>query len=424
MASGYADIATTAVADVQSTFKQVYLMAVNSVPDATTLSAQFKRTRKFKIAPDGLTFNAKLETGGKVANVPDGKLLPKASRPQRKQGKANAAYTYTVIAVGGQSLPLTEDNRNAFVSNLEDQMEDAMTRVRLDLERQLNGDGRGILCLLETVVGAPTYGAYQAYGLATPAGAPGTLLLVEGMEVAFINPADGTERGRSTITAVDASADTFTTAAAPAGGAIGDYVVLCNDVDATGSDLANNYLTESAGIQAVCNSADTFEAIDGTAYRRWNSPRLNAAGASVTEKLLATEEAKARAKSGKKPNLHYTTPGISIDLQDSLAGLRRLTEKKKLSGGYEGLDINGRTVIEGDYAPKGTWFQLNTDEDCVGMMDLVKMGFVDVDGAKLHRMEGRHAYRADLFVPHGPIWFSRAAHRMIHNLADDTSITR
>ena len=58
------------------------------------------------------------------------------------------------------------------------------------------------------------------------------------------------------------------------------------------------------------------------------------------------------------------------------------------------------------------------------MMDLVKMGYVDLDGAKLHRMEGRHAYRADLYFPHGVIWFSRAAHKMVYNLADDTTITR
>lgn len=424
MATGYADIATTSVADVSSTFKRVYLMAVNAVPDATALSAQFKRTRKFKIGPDGLYFNAKLETGGKVANVGDGQMLPKASRPQRKQGKASASHTYTVIAVGGQSVPLTEDNRNAFVSNLEDQMEDGMGRVRLDVERQLNGDGRGILCMLETVSGAPTYGAYKAYGMATPSGAPGTLLLVEGQEVACIDPSAGTERSRSTIASIDTSADTFTTAAALTSAAIGDYIVLCNDADATGTDKSINYLLESQGIMAVCNSGDTFEDISGVTYRRWNSVRKDAAGASITEKMLATEEAKAKSKSGKKPNLHYTTPGISIDLQDSLAGLRRFAERKKLAGGYDGLEINGRTVIEGDFCPKGCWFVLNTDEDCVGMMDLVKMGYVDLDGAKLHRMEGRHAYRADLYFPHGVIWFSRSAHKMIYDLADDTTITR
>ena len=132
MATQYDDIATTAVADVQETFKRVYLMAVDAVPEATPLTAQMKRTRKFKGAPDGLYFNAKLETGGKVANVPDSKLLPKASRPRRKQGKVTLAHTYTVVAIGGQGIPLTEDTKNAFVSELEDQLEDGMTRVKND----------------------------------------------------------------------------------------------------------------------------------------------------------------------------------------------------------------------------------------------------------------------------------------------------
>jgi hypothetical protein len=420
----YADIASTAVASVQETFKRVYLMAVDAVPDATPLTAQMKRTRKFKGGPDGLYFNAKLETGGKVANVPDAKLLPNASRPQRKTGKATLSHTYTVVAIGGQSIPLTENTRDAFVSNLEDQFEDGMTRVRNDLERQYNGDGQGILCVLETVVGAPTYGVYRPYGQTTPTGAPGTMLLLEGMEIACINPSGGAERDRATITSVDTTTDEVTFDGSLSGATIGDYLVLCNDVSATGTDASNNYQAEANGILAVANSGDQFENIDGSVYRRWNSERINGGATAITEKLLAQAEAKVMARSGKKPNLHYTTRGISIELQDQLAGLRRFSEAKKLKGGYDGLDINGRTVIEGDWCPKGMWFLLNTSEECVGMMDLVKMGYVDLDGAKLHRIEGRHAYRADLYYPHGAIWFSRAAHRVIYNLTDDLTILR
>jgi hypothetical protein len=424
MSTQYADIATTAVADVQENFKRVYLMAVDAVPDATPLTAQMKRTRKFKGAPDGLYFNAKLETGGKVANVPDGKLLPKASHPKRKQGKVNLTHTYTVVAIGGQAIPLTEDTKNAFVSELEDQFEDGLTRVKNDLERQYNGDGRGILCLIETVAGAPTYGAYKPYGLANPTTAPGTMLLIEGMEVAVINPADGSERGRATIASINTGTDEVTFDGAVAGTQIGDYLVLCNDVSAAGSDQSNNYLAEANGILAVTNAGDVFENIDGTQFRRWNGGRTDGGGASITEKLLAQEEAKAVAKSGKKPTLHYTTRGISIDLQDQLAGLRRFAEAKSLKGGYAGLDINGRTVVEGDWCPKGCWFALNLEEESVGMMDLVKMGYVDLDGAKRHRIEGRHAWRADLYYPHGAIWFSRSAQRVITNLADDMTILR
>lgn len=421
----FADIATTAVADVQETFKRVYLIAADAVPDATPLTAQLNRTRKFRGGPDGLRFNVKLETGGAVANVGDGLLLPRPTRPQRKTGNVGLAHTYTVVAIGGQSIPLTDDTRNAFVSNLEDQMEDGMTRVKNDLEREYNGDGLGILALLETVASAPTYDVYKPYGV-TSAG-PGTMLFIEDMDIAAINPATGAERDRQKITGVDPDNEQITTGAALSGAQIDDYVVLCNDVGATGTDQDTNYQSEASGILAWTGSGDTFEGIDGGAYRRWNGVVMDNSGTArpITEKLVAQLEARIKAKSGRKPNLSYTTRGISIELQDQLAGLRRFTgETTKLRGGYDGVSIGGRTILEGDWCPKQHYFALNTERDVVGMADLVKMGYVDLDGAKLHRIEGRHAYRADLWFAHEALVFLRSAHGVLKDLEDDQEIVR
>ena len=58
------------------------------------------------------------------------------------------------------------------------------------------------------------------------------------------------------------------------------------------------------------------------------------------------------------------------------------------------------------------------------MMDLVKMGYVDLDGAKLHRVEGRHAYRSDLWFPHNAIWFRRNAQGVTSGHTDDNTIVR
>lgn len=425
--TNYADIVTTAVADVQSTFKRVYLMAVDAVPDSTPLTAQLNRTRKFKGSPDGLYFNAKLQTGGAVANVPDAKLLPRPSKPKRATGKAGLAHTYTTVAIGGQGIPLTQDTKNAFVSELEDQLEDGMTRVKNDLERQYNGDGRGILCLLETVAGAPTYAVQSPYGRAIQGAATalGTMLLIEDMDIAAVNPANGTERGRAKINSIDFTNDTVTLSGAIPGAAIGDYLVLCNDVAATGTDAVNNYQAEATGIGAVCKSGDVFENIDGAVYQRWNSIVMNAAGARLGEKNIATLEARIQARGGKKPSIYYTTRGIAIDMQDQLASLRRFTgEVTKLKGGYDGITINGRTFLQGDWCPKGDFYALNTEKDTVGMIDVVKMGYVDMDGAQLHRIEGRHAYRADLYFAHNAIWFMRSAHGVIQNNTDDLSIIR
>jgi hypothetical protein len=423
IATSQVDIATTIAAEVSETFKRVYVEAADAIPDATPLTAQLNRTRKFKGAPDGLYFNVKLETGGAVANVSDGAMLPRPSRPKNKTGKSTLCHTYTVVAVGGQSVPLTEDTRNAFVSNLENQLEDGMTRVQNDLERQYNSDGLGILATLSAVGAAPIYGVQKPYGR-TNAG-PGTMLLIEDMDVAIVDPAaTGTERGRAKITAggVDVDNDLMTLSAVIAGAAIGDYVVLCNDVGATGTDKTTNYGVEAAGILSVTDTG-TFENIAGGTYRRWRATKFTAA--TMTEKVAATLDARIRTSSGKKPTLYYTTPGIILGVQEQLAGRRMNTgETLTLKGGYEGLTLNGRAVLEGPWCPKGFFFALNTDKKAVGMVDAVKMGYVDLDGAKLHRIEGRHAYRADLYFAHQAIWFSRNQHGQVNGLTDDNTIRR
>jgi hypothetical protein len=424
-----ADIATLVADEVQETFKEVYLDALNAVPDATPLTAQLNKTTKLEGAAGDLTFNVKLRTGGAVANVGDGQKLPRPSRGMRKKGKAGLAHTYTVIAVGGQSVALTKKNRNAFVSNLEEQFEDGMERVKFDLERQYNGDGRGVLCVLETVAGSPTLGVESPFGYTyAQAGVPGVQLLVEDMDVAIIDPATGTERGRSKIVSIDYDADEFETAGAIAGAAIGDYVVLCNDNAETPgtTDASINYLNEANGIGAVIGSAgDTFEDIDSTISRRWQPVDTDLNDAPVTEKIIATLDAKIAARSGQKPEFYYTTRGIMIDLQDQLSDRNRYTgEKMTLKGGYTGLMMNGRAVLPGDWCPKGHFYGINPAKKNVGMIDVVKMGYVDLDGAKLHRIEGRHSFRADLWFPHNAIWFLRAAQGRIQNATDDLTILR
>lgn len=301
-------------------------------------------------------------------------------------------------------------------------MKDRMDLLSLDLERQYNGDGDGILCQIETVASAPTYDVRYPYNI--NGGGPGTMLLIEGMEVACINPSGGAERDRAVIESVDTANEQITLSASLSSAAIGDYLVLCNDVDATGTDQANNYQAEANGILAAIAEGDTFLGIDGSSVRRWNANVISSSGA-ITEKKIATLEARVRAASGKRAKLHYTTRGISIELQDQLAGLRRFSgEQTTLKGGYEGVNIGGRDVLEGDFCPKGYYFVICTSADEVGMLDLVKRGFIDLDGAELHRIEGRHAYRADLWFPHNAIWFSRNAHGALTGLDDDNTIVR
>jgi hypothetical protein len=68
----------------------------------------------------------------------------------------------------------------------------------------------------------------------------------------------------------------MTLSAAVAGAAIGDLVVLCNDVGATGTDKS----TTTASSRRASSPSPTpasFENIAGATYRRWRATKLTAA---------------------------------------------------------------------------------------------------------------------------------------------------
>lgn len=426
MATDFADIAGLEDPEVQETFKRGYVKSVDAINDSNVLTAQMGRTEKYEPSPGGIYFYPKLETGGSVANVHDGGDMPTASRPRGKQGRVDLVSTYTTILVGGQSILLTKSTRNAHVSNLESQLTDGVFRTKIDVERQYNSDGRGILCVVETISGAPTYGVHKNAGYDN-AGA-GTMSLMEGMIIAFVNPSGGAERGRTVIAegGVNADDDEMTTTTTVGGVQIGDYVVRVNTVASSGENKATNYLLEANGIKGWVKRGDTFEGISGGDFSRWNGIDMSNSGTlrRISQRLIATLEQRIYAASGKMPTFHYTTPGLVIDMQDQLAGQMRYDgQQTTLKAGYPALMLGTRKVAVGSMCLKGHWFALHM-EDSVGMLDLVKPGYIDADGAKLHRVEGKHAYRADLYYPHNAIVFRRNAQGCISDLEDDNTIVR
>ena len=69
-------------------------------------------------------------------------------------------------------------------------------------------------------------------------------------------------------------------------------------------------------------------------------------GGALTERKAMGLDSRIMTKSGKRPNLYYTTEGIKLDLLDSLAAKRRYEgEVMSIKGGYEGLNLNGRVVL-------------------------------------------------------------------------------
>lgn len=423
-----ADILSSGSDYADADAKRRYADAVSNINEANPLTAQMKKSRKWE--PDGegnIRFNVKLQRGARVANVGDSLMLPRPSAPTRRQGRAGVIFSYTTYALGGQLATLTKNKKGAFINARADEKMDALDRVANDIERQYNNDGRGILAVVETISGAPTYGVHRPGGQTVPAGAPGTLYFQIGQDVTFINPATGLPRvGVFTITDVDLATSEITLSGTPTADAIGDYICIANNMDATGTDITSNYLNEGNGILAVCNTGDEFEDIDQTVAGNglWGTAREDAAGARFTELMAQNMRSKAEIETGLTPDVDYTSYGVANLLMDDLKARQRDVENVTVKGGFDALKMFNRTVTPGRWAPYGAYFSLNLAEECVGWVDLGEDGWQSFDGQEDVPISGilRDASGGILRVPHQVMWKNRAAQRVTVNLQDNFAI--
>lgn len=415
--------------EFQETWKQVYGKMYSSVPNHTVITNRLKRTKRYRnLGMDGLRFNVEMGIGGVVANMPDASRFTRSSKPKTKEGIADVVWTYTGFEIGGQAMAKSDREGAVYVSSVEHNTRSATKRAKLDIERQYNGDGRGILGIVSSVSGAPTYGIEKPYGVT--GGGNGTMCLVEGMDVALINPGTGAERGRSTVVSYDPDAEEFELEATIDNDEIGDWVVRVNGAGYTGADRTKNLNLEANGILAWTGAGDEFEGIDGDDFRLWNGiQRLNGSSLrDISEMLVSELEAAIWAATGREDAdiLWYTSPFLRLKLASQLAARVQsgggVTWKVK--GGFRYAEINGREIAASPKCVRGRFFGLCMDRDVVGLLELPG-GFLGEGQrlAKLRYREDYHTVKSDLVIPHNVIVHQRNAHGFVGDLNDDNGFT-
>ena len=413
----------------QETWQEAYDTFYSSVPDNNILSAAIPGAKKYTLGEDGsVIFSVQLSTGGSGATLKDGAKNPRPGKPVNKKGKTKLVWHYDSFELGGQRMAL--NGRSAsFVDDLEDNYNALLKRTADDMERQANGDGRGILCVIKTIVGAPTYGVEKPYGKAVGAG---TMLLKEEMNVAIVSPA-GVVRGTTTIETYDHSNETMECAGAVAGVQIGDFVVRTNG--ASGSDLQHSLDAEANGIMQFTSNGDVCMGIDGAEHRRWNAVRMQndaspGTGRKVTEAMVSSLARRVKVNTGAMQTttpFHYTTDQIALDLAEEIAGrLRTAGSTKVQKGGFEYVEINGTQIATSPIAPRGQYRILNFAKNVIGKLELSgHPGFLGYGRGKA-ALRFREDYNTVYSVferPHNVILHQRNCHGELVDLTDDKGYT-
>lgn len=316
--------------------------------------------------------------------------LPDAGFGEYEQASGTVVYLYSQMYITGQSIEATAGSKAAFADVLKQALRDVREGHKVDVQRQVWGDGTGIIGRVASAVAdSTTVPVTDPFGL-TYAGtldnSQKTRLFKRKMQI-FI---DSSTPVATTVTGVNS--DGTITVASPITVDEGSAIYRG---DAT--DLARvNKDKEIHGITAIVSDTGTYLNIDRTGKPEWQANLVDAAGALSEEKMrIALDEALVNGNA--QPDLMITDVVTRRRYEALLQSFKRFTNPMQLEGGFTALEFDGRPlVVDKDAPPERIWF-LHTPDITWYIMGAANGKFMDRDGAVLDRVPGRDAYQATYY---------------------------
>lgn len=369
----------TTLSTLDAILKNQYLPAVNE--QFNNLNVIMGRLEKDYDSVVGKNFTMALHTGRNesVASRGEGGILPAAGN----QGYSNAIvpmkYLYGRLQLTGQTIKAAKTNEGAFLRAVDSEMKGLMSDFKNSVNRQLWGDGSGVLTVCGTTSAATTVVVAS------------TRKLRVGMRIDVIVTADGTtgtgalDRVVSSIT--DATHFVISGAAITTDNTFSVYIQGSRNL-------------ELMGMSGIFSNSKILQGLDPSTSAFWKANVLANSGTprAISETLLQTAMDTTEQYSDGTVSALYTSYGVRRAYQSVLSALKQYTNPMQLKGGYTALDYNGKPLIADKDAPTGSIFC--ADESKIKFYRMSDIEWMEEDGAILSRVSGADAYEAVLFLYH------------------------
>lgn len=246
--------------------------------------------------------------------------LPAAGNQGTTSARVGLKYLYGAMSLSGQTLELTDTDKQAFISTLELEMDGLKRDLAKDLNRQVYGNATG-------AVGTTS----STTSITNPVITSGIQQFQEGMLV-------------DVYTAANLAADSTPKATGLEVLAIGtNTITLSAAVLYTAGDVfvrKGNANREWTGLGAMINDSGTLFNVDPTVFSVWKSTVDANAGTPrpIAESLLIKNIHAVRQKGGKT-SLLMTTLGVQRSYFNLLQSQRQYVGTKDFVGGFSGLGI-------------------------------------------------------------------------------------
>ena len=236
------------------------------------------------------------------------------------------------------------NNAGAFVNKLERSSKQLAKSMRKNLNRQVFGDGTGLMATLtSSPAAATTFTVDSTQGLRI------------NQVIDILTKSNGTVKSAGrTITAINRTTKTLTVDA---------VVTATTTTDGVYKEGAR--LAEMDGLRNIVGTGRTLHGINSATAGNefWNASVRDAAAAVAGESLFEQLADDVGANGGGEIEVFLTSRGIRRRLADTYTSTKRFNDAKavEIHGGYTAIFVNEIPVVIDDDVPKGWVFGLQKD---------------------------------------------------------------
>lgn len=315
---------------------------------------------------------------GGIGNRADDGDLPTPNSRKTKQAKWETKNVFSRFQITDKTIAVSKSNLGSFTRLLQQEIEDCEVDAKLDLSRQVLGDGTGALA---TVSGS------THSGTTTTVTVDNTMFLAEGMIIDILQ-ANGTTR-HDDVTGIEVDAvisDTQFTVTTSA-----DRGVASTDV----VYVHGNRNLEMTGAEAVFAQDNTIYEINRSqAANAWFKATRENVNGEISEVVLQKAIDDAELKSGATTNFMLTSHGVRRAYQNLQTAMKQHVNTMDLKGGWKALSYNGIPLAADKYMKAGKIYCLDLNN--WAMYHVEDWDWLDKDGAMLARVANKAAWEATL----------------------------
>lgn len=402
--------------------KEFYLGPIRDQLNSSTVL--MSRLMKNEADVSGKQVNLPLQTKRNegVGARSENQTLPTSGNQGYEISQFAVKYLYGRISITGPVIAASRTDKGAFTRALDSEIQGMTRDFKHDINRQLYGDGSGVLGVVTEDHGTATSSTVRQYGDIPNVGA-NLKFFAPGMNVIEIDSATAI-RQANTVSSVDIGAKDVT---------FGTALIDTSDMFARGEHISNgddSFLKEMMGLLGICVGSPQTLVSDSGVDTSKHSPEhgtgasqydiLSAVDGSVTSLQGVTDDGIWRPQvvhnSGVAQNLSTDLMQQALDLAeeigqgdpsiiltsygcraaylDLLVADKRFVNTMELDGGFKALEYNGIPLVADKDCTAGHMYFV--DESAMSIYRSSDFFWLDRDGSVLHRLDDKDAYQATM----------------------------